>query len=70
MLNFFILFRESYSNYYDWDRTRSIKQNEVKLEKFSKIIDNTLPSEEYLDEKGLKHFNRLAHYFINMDNNN
>ena len=70
MVNFFILFRESYSNYYDWDRLRSRKQNEVKLENFSKIIDNTLPAEEYLNENGLKYFNRLPHYFINMDRNN
>jgi len=70
MVNFFILFRESYSNYYDWDRTRSEKQNEVKLEKFSNIIDNTLPAEEYLDEKGLKNYHRLPHYFIKMDNDN
>ena len=70
MVNFFILFRESYSLYYDWDRKRERKQNEVKLEDFSIIIDNTLPAEEYLDEKGLKYFRRLPHYFIKMDNNN
>ena len=70
MVNFLILFKESYSIYYDWDRTRSRKQNEVKLEKFSKIIDNTLPAEEYLNVNGLKYFNRLPHHYINMDNNN
>ena len=30
MVNFFILFKESYSIYYDWDRSRSRKQNWIK----------------------------------------
>ena len=40
------------------------------MQNFSKIIDNTVPINEYLDENGLKYYYRLKHHFINMDKNN
>ena len=50
MVKFVDLFKEAYEKYYDWDRTRSQKENEVKLENFSKVIDNSVSINEYLDE--------------------